>query len=560
MFQHLSIKGKMLSGFGFVILVVLVVTSMAVYSMVKAWQVGDSVANFFKSDVHAVFQVHQSYNHVHSWLHDLQVNPSPELVQQGLQYNRELAAIIDHLPADRTGLVTAAKNNLNQLVNVIENGRFKTLLLNGQYEEADKVFLSEVLTPTSASNKALSELIYAFERIITNMIDELDMTTEITTTVGVAVVGIILGLIISFMMYHYIVNNTLQIRKCTTLLEQGDFRLNLQVDKAHKDEIGQIFQNFALTAKTLNRAVARTIAIAQSLEENSNTLNTASGAVISGAKDTEQRSLTVAAASDEMVSTTSDIAKNCHGAQETSEIAKEETNAGVEKVRATVARIKEQAINTKDDAAKVIKLAQQSQAIGSIVGTIEDIAAQTNLLALNAAIEAARAGEAGRGFAVVADEVRALASRTAASTKEISAMVAEVQADSEAATSSMNASVDQMNTVADEASALEETLANIRNAVNAVNDQIIQIAAAAEEQINATSEISNNMQGISEMAQQSVDVAGNAGRVATYCKNLIDGLLKELDFFNLDESQLRKEDLTFQRVDTDPAATHNNQA
>ena len=560
MFQHLSIKGKMLSGFGFVLLAVFVVASMAVYSMVKAWRVGDDVATFFKSDVHAVFVVQQAYNNVHSWLHDLQVNPNPELVQQGLEYNRELAAIINQLPEDRTGLVNAAKNNLNQLVNVIENGQFKTLLLNGQYEEADKVFLSEVLTPSSSSNKALSELIYAFERIITGMVDELDMTTEITTTVSVAVVGIILGLIISFMMYHYIVDNTLQIRKCTTLLEQGDFRLNLRVDKAHKDEIGQIFQNFALTAKTLNRAVARTIAIAQSLDENAATLNTASGAVITGAKDTEQRSLTVAAASDEMVSTTSDIAKNCHGAQETSEIAKEETNAGVEKVRATVARIKEQAINTKEDAAKVIKLAQQSQAIGSIVGTIEDIAAQTNLLALNAAIEAARAGEAGRGFAVVADEVRALASRTADSTKEISAMVAEVQADSEAATSSMNASVDQMNTVADEASALEDTLANIRNAVNAVNDQIVQIAAAAEEQINATSEISNNMQGISEMAQQSVDVAGNAGRVATYCKNLIDGLLKELDFFSLDESQLRQEDLTFQRVDTDPAPTNNNQA
>ena len=560
MFQHLSIKGKMLSGFGFVLLAVFVVASMAVYSMVKAWRVGDDVATFFKSDVHAVFVVHQAYNNVHSWLHDLQVNPNPELVQQGLEYNRELAAIINQLPEDRTGLVNAAKNNLNQLVNVIENGQFKTLLLNGQYEEADKVFLSEVLPPSSSSNKALSELIYAFERIITDMVDELDMTTEITTTVSVAVVGIILGLIISFMMYNYIVNNTLQIRKCTTLLEQGDFRLNLRVDKAHKDEIGQIFQNFALTAKTLNRAVARTIAIAQSLDENAATLNTASGAVITGAKDTEQRSLTVAAASDEMVSTTSDIAKNCHGAQETSEIAKEETNAGVEKVRATVARIKEQAINTKEDAAKVIKLAQQSQAIGSIVGTIEDIAAQTNLLALNAAIEAARAGEAGRGFAVVADEVRALASRTADSTKEISAMVAEVQADSEAATSSMNASVDQMNTVADEASALEDTLANIRNAVNAVNDQIVQIAAAAEEQINATSEISKNMQGISEMAQQSVDVAGNAGRVATYCKNLIDGLLKELDFFSLDESQLRQEDLTFQRVDTDPAPTNNNQA
>ena len=558
MFQNLSIKGKMLSGFGLVILVVLIVTGMAVYSMVKAWQVGDRVSSFFQTDVHQVYHIHQVYNNVHSWLHDLQVNPNPELVQQGLEYNRELASVIDQLPPDRTGLVTEARNNLTQLVNVIENGTFKTQLLAGQYEAANETFLREVLTPSSASNKSLSNLIYAFENIITGMIRELDMTTEITTTVSMAVVGVLLGIIISYMMYSYIVKNTLHIRKCTVMLENGDFRLNLREDKIHKDEIGQIFQNFAVTAKTLNRAVARTIAIAQSLNENASTLNTASGAVISGAKDTEQRSLTVAAASDEMVSTTSDIAKNCHGAQETSEIAKEETNAGVEKVRATVARIKEQALNTKDDAAKVIKLAQQSQAIGSIVGTIEDIAAQTNLLALNAAIEAARAGEAGRGFAVVADEVRALASRTADSTKEISAMVAEVQADSEAATSSMNASVDQMNTVADEASALEDTLANIRNAVNAVNDQIVQIAAAAEEQINATSEISNNMQGISEMAQQSVDVAGNAGRVATYCKNLIDGLLKELDFFSLDESQLRKEDLTFQRVDQDPVPSDNN--
>lgn len=558
MFRHLSIKGKMLTGFGFVILMVIVVASMAVYSMAKAWRVGENISSFFQTDVNPVYQIHQAYNNVHSWLHDLQVNPSPELVQRGLDYNRALAGLIDTLPVDRTGLVTEARNGLTQLVNVIENGTFKQQLLAGQYEEANQTFLKEVLPPTAASNKALSNLIYAFEKIITNMTRELDMTTEITVTVTSAVVGVLLGIIISYLMYRYIVVNTLHIRKCTTMLENGDFRLNINEDKVHQDEIGQIFHKFAVTAKTLNRAVARTIAIAQSLDENAGTLNTASGAVISGAKDTEQRSLTVAAASDEMVSTTSDIAKNCHGAQETSEIAKEETNAGVEKVRATVARIKEQALNTKDDAAKVIKLAQQSQAIGSIVGTIEDIAAQTNLLALNAAIEAARAGEAGRGFAVVADEVRALASRTADSTKEISAMVAEVQADSEAATSSMNASVDQMNTVADEASALEDTLANIRNAVNAVNDQIVQIAAAAEEQINATSEISNNMQGISEMAQQSVDVAGNAGNVATYCKELIDGLLKELDFFSLDESQLRKEDLTFQRIDRDAASNTTN--
>lgn len=260
--------------------------------------------------------------------------------------------------------------------------------------------------------------------------------------------------------------------------------------------------------------------------------------------------MTVAAASDEMVSTTSDIAKNCHVAQETSESARVETNHGVDRVRATVMRIKEQAESSKDDASKVIKLAEQSSKIASIVGTIEDIAAQTNLLALNAAIEAARAGEAGRGFAVVADEVRALASRTAESTKEISAMVAGVQSDSEEATNSMNNSVEQMRLVAEEASDLENTLAVIRDAVNNVNSQIVQIANAAEQQINATSEISNNMQGISEMAQQSVDVATNAANVSAYCNNLINGLLDELNFFTLDEQKLSKKDLTFERIDT----------
>ena len=222
----------------------------------------------------------------------------------------------------------------------------------------------------------------------------------------------------------------------------------------------------------------------------------------------------------------------------------------MDKVRATVARIKEQSVYTREDAEKVIKLAEQSQAIGSIVATIDDIAAQTNLLALNAAIEAARAGEAGRGFAVVADEVRALASRTSQSTKEISAMVATVKADSEAATESMHNSVAQMEEMADHASELEATLNSIVQSVSNVNGQIVQIADAANQQTTATAEISTNMQGITEMAQQSVDVSGNAADVSSYCYSLIQSLLKELEFFTLDESLLNANDLNTARTNS----------
>ena len=554
MFKNLSIKGKMLSGFGFVILIALTVASIAVFSIMSASRVGNDVRVLVTKDIAAIFEVHKSYNSVHRWLHILQANPDAKMVSEGFDYVESLERVIDTLPTHKyVDLTNDTRQSLRTLVDVLQNGRFKTLVMEGQYKEADKVFLVEVLPSLSASNTNLSKLIYSYTNDVNHMVVELDMTEYLYITLVVAIGGTILALFIAYVLYSYIVESTLGIKDAAERIKSGNFKIKFDESKLHKDEIGDIFTTFKETAFTLNRAIARTIAISDALRTSSQTLNTASVAVISGAKEAETRALTVAAASDEMVSTTADIAKNCHNAQSTSEVARVETNNGVDKVRATVIRIKEQAETSREDASKVIRLAEQSQKIGSIVGTIEDIAAQTNLLALNAAIEAARAGEAGRGFAVVADEVRALASRTAASTKEIIAMVAGVKADSEQATSSMNESVEQMNSVAEEASDLENTLSNIRDAVNNANDQIIQISTAAEEQINATSEISNNMQGISEMAQQSVDVASNAANVADYCTNLINGLLDELNFFTIDESQIDKRDLNFKRIDADVA-------
>lgn len=549
MFKTMGIKGKLLSGFGLVILLSLTIGVIAIGSMVQAQKVGQDIYTLINGDVQKLYQVHRAYNAVHSWLHVLQVSPSPQTVTDGLNKTQELDRVISILP-NVGGLGSEVTGNLRSLVESI-HGNFEQQLRAGQYEQADRTFLEEVLPHSSAANSNLSKMIYAQEDLINNMVVNLDMTGQIYTTLGCTIASVVLGLIISYLLYSYILSSTLRIRDYATKLENGDFNLAIDPESVHKDEIGEIILAFRSSAKTLNRAVARTIAISQALNQNADTLNNACAAVITGSKDTESRALTIAAAADEMVSTTSDIANNCRSAQLTSENAKSDTNTGMEKVRATVMRIKEQAEITRDDAAKVFKLAEQSQSIGSIVATIEDIAAQTNLLALNAAIEAARAGEAGRGFAVVADEVRALASRTAQSTKEISGMVASVKADSEAATSSINASIEQMNAVADEASDLEKTLSTLRESVLNVNTQVVQISTSANQQIDATTEISSNMQNITEVAQQSVDVAGNADHVANHCRDLINGLLHELDFFKLDEHSLTKEDLNFKRIDKD---------
>ena len=157
-------------------------------------------------------------------------------------------------------------------------------------------------------------------------------------------------------------------------------------------------------------------------------------------------------------------------------------------------------------------LGSRSEQIGEIVGTIEDIADQTNLLALNAAIEAARAGEQGRGFAVVADEVRALAERTTRATKEIGTMIKSIQSETVIAVQSMSEGVADVDNMTREAGLLGEALERILGQISTVTDQISQIATTAEEQTMTINEINNNMQMVADESQTNKKVEKNVLR------------------------------------------------
>jgi methyl-accepting chemotaxis protein len=154
-------------------------------------------------------------------------------------------------------------------------------------------------------------------------------------------------------------------------------------------------------------------------------------------------------------------------------------------------------------ASTIAGLGTRSDQIGAIIGTIEDIADQTNLLALNAAIEAARAGEQGRGFAVVADEVRALAERTTRATREIGEMIKSIQAETRSAVGEMEAGVRDVQQGTGEASRSGDAIRQILDQIEAVDHQVNQIATAAEEQTATTSEIAANMHQITDVVQQT---------------------------------------------------------
>jgi methyl-accepting chemotaxis protein len=192
------------------------------------------------------------------------------------------------------------------------------------------------------------------------------------------------------------------------------------------------------------------------------------------------------------------------------------------------------ALRVKSSAKAVESLGSRSDQIGEIVGTIEDIADQTNLLALNAAIEAARAGEQGRGFAVVADEVRALAERTTRATKEISGMIKAIQHETKSAVIAMEEGVSEVAKGSDKAADSGRALEQILQQINDVNGQIHQVATAAEEQTATTSEISNNMMQITDVVAQTSRGAQESAAAANQLSVLAEDLKRIVSQFKID--------------------------
>jgi methyl-accepting chemotaxis protein len=234
-----------------------------------------------------------------------------------------------------------------------------------------------------------------------------------------------------------------------------------------------------------------------------------------------------------MSATAGDIAQNCQLASEGSQQASAAAVSGVDIVNQTIAVMNSISERVKNSAKAVESLGNRSDQIGEIIGTIEDIADQTNLLALNAAIEAARAGEQGRGFAVVADEVRALAERTTKATHEIGEMIKAIQHETKNAVITMEEGVREVALGSEKAADSGRALEQISQRINDVNAQIHQVATAAEEQTATTSEISTNMQQITEVISMTSRGAKDSETAANRLSVLAEDLRRIISQFKI---------------------------
>jgi methyl-accepting chemotaxis protein len=286
-------------------------------------------------------------------------------------------------------------------------------------------------------------------------------------------------------------------------ISQGDGDLTKRLDENTKDELADVSRYFNLFIEKLRGMISQIATTSSQVASAASQLNATSVQIATGSEEVAAQAATVATAGEEMSATSGDIAQNCQMAAEGAQRASQTAQNGAEVVEKTVSVMAQIAMRVQESARTVESLGQRSDQIGAIIGTIEDIADQTNLLALNAAIEAARAGEQGRGFAVVADEVRALAERTTRATREIGEMIKAIQRETKDAVAAMEQGVHQVETGTEEAAKSGHALQEILQQVNDVSMQINQVATAAEEQTATTGEISSNMHQITDVVLQT---------------------------------------------------------
>lgn len=363
--------------------------------------------------------------------------------------------------------------------------------------------------------------------------EEASHSTLLTQLITTAVVITLVVIALVSWLVGFLFRDLNRVSLALEEIASGEGDLTQRLEPKSDDEIGQLAENFNRFVGNMHTMVLKLSEVSASLANQAR--QTALQAEERSARIQMQQDEInmVATAVNEMAAATQEIAGNAdHTAQNSSE-AVGACEHGTGQVTQTQSSIQNLAQEVQVATNVILELEEHGNSINAILSNIQGIAEQTNLLALNAAIEAARAGEQGRGFAVVADEVRVLSQRTHGSTQEIQQTIELLQGTTGKAVSIMNDSRSLAETSVDDANSAAASLTQIHAAVERISDMATQIASAAEEQASVTSEITRNTEGIRDVSNELADEAHQAAEQAAQLSELSHELENEISRFKL---------------------------
>ncbi|GAB0111338.1 methyl-accepting chemotaxis protein [Pseudoalteromonas distincta] len=352
--------------------------------------------------------------------------------------------------------------------------------------------------------------------------------------VSSAIVMIVAVILLSYFIGKSILTPTRLAADMMKDISQGEGDLTRTLNETGNDEISELSHSFNLFVSKIRESLTHVSHSANDVNEHAHTVDESTKTSHSFIELQNDSSTQVAAAMEQMTHQIHDVSRNAEAAEQAAKDAAQNASTGKNVVAQTITAIETLSSNIETVSRVTEDLANESHNIGSVLDVIRSISEQTNLLALNAAIEAARAGEHGRGFAVVADEVRTLASRTGQSTDEIQTMITKLQEGAKAAVEAVKSSQALSVSTVEQASSANTSLNEIERLVSIITEMNSQIARATEQQTQAADEVNLRINELSQSTEQSLNNTKQLTDASDNLKQSSEGLSSVVNRFKLD--------------------------